>query len=138
MSEQDRSKVKDLWQLHIPLVLVLCLCTFATIVEARRASEGVDRALVYTFQWPLIGVFAIVVWNRYRKHGNLTRWFTDRYRDRIRQFQREDETRMGESNDPDEIAWREHLKELRRHDPPGRPPGHVPPRGVTRGRSPEV
>lgn len=121
MSEEKRSKVKDFWQLHIPLVLVLALCTFATIIEARRASEGVDRALVYTFQWPLIGVFAIIVWNRYRKHGNLTKWFTDRYRDRIRQFQREDEVREPHISDPDEIAWREHLQELRRLDPPGGP-----------------
>lgn len=121
MSEEKRSKVKDFWQLHIPLVLVLALCTFATIIEARRASEGVDRALVYTFQWPLIGVFAIVVWNRYRKHGNLTKWFTDRYRDRIRQFQREDAEIRSEVTDPDEIAWREHLQELRRSDPPGGP-----------------
>ena len=121
MSEEKRSKVKDFWQLHVPLVLVLALCTFATIIEARRASEGVDRALVYTFQWPLIGVFAIVVWNRYRKHGNLTKWFTDRYRDRIRQFQREDAEIRTEVTDPDEIAWREHLQELRRSDPPGGP-----------------
>ena len=121
MSEEKRSKFKDFWQLHIPLVLVLALCTFATIIEARRASEGVDRALVYTFQWPLIGVFAIVVWNRYRKHGNLTKWFTDRYRDRIRQFQREDAEIRTEVTDPDEIAWREHLQELRRSDPPGGP-----------------
>lgn len=121
MSEEKRSKVKDFWQLHIPLVLVLALCTFATIIEARRASEGVDRALVYTFQWPLIGVFAIVVWNRYRKHGNLTKWFTDRYRDRIRQFQREDAEIRSEVTDPHEIAWREHLQELRRSDPPGGP-----------------
>lgn len=121
MSEEKRSKVKDFWQLHVPLVLVLALCTFATIIEARRASEGVDRALVYTFQWPLIGVFAVVVWNRYRKHGNLTKWFTDRYRDRIREFQREDAETGMEVTDPDEIAWREHLQELRRSDPPGGP-----------------
>lgn len=122
MSEEKRSKVKDFWQLHMPLVLVVALCTFATIVEARRASEGVDRALVYTFQWPLIGVFAVVVWNRYRKHGNLTKWFTDRYRARISQFQREDEVRESQELDPDALAWQEHLRELRRIDPPGGPP----------------
>jgi hypothetical protein len=122
MTEGKRSKVRDFWQLHVPLVLVLALCTFATIVEARRASEGVDRALVYTFQWPLIGVFAVVVWNRYRKHGNLTRWFTDRYRDRIRQFQREDAAMTTEVTDPDALAWQSHLEELHRQDPPGGPP----------------
>ena len=122
MSEEKRSKVKDFWQLHTPLVLVLALCTFATIVQARRAGEGVDRSLVYTFQWPLIGVFAVVVWNHYRKHGNLTKWFTDRYKKRIERYQKEDDMTVQELTDPDAIAWQEHLRELRLNDPPGRPP----------------
>jgi len=120
MSE-GRRRWKDILTLHLPLVIVLALCTFATINQYFRAQEGVGRAWVYTFQWPIIGLFAIVIWNRYRKHGNLTKWFTDRYRDRIRQFQREDAETGMEVTDPDEIAWREHLQELRRSDPPGGP-----------------
>lgn len=122
MSEESRSRFKDFWQLHVPLVVVLALCTFATIIEVRRAGEGVDRAFVYSFQWPLIGVFAVVVWNHYRKHGNLTKWFTDRYRDRIQRFQREDAVTGSETLDPDALAWQAHLEELRRIDPPGGPP----------------
>ena len=121
----SRSKMKDFWQLHVPLILVLALCTSATIIEAQRASEGVDRALAYTFQWPLIGAFAIVVWNRYRKHGNLTKWFTDKYRSRIEKFQKEDEASSSAAAvevDPDAQAWNEYVRELRRVDPPGRPP----------------
>ncbi|MFZ9987942.1 MAG: hypothetical protein ACO3HV_09340, partial [Candidatus Nanopelagicales bacterium] len=63
---------KDILTLHVPLVLVLALCTYATINQYGRAQEGVERSWAYTFQWPIIGLFAIVVWNRYRKHGNLT------------------------------------------------------------------
>ncbi|MBM3670362.1 MAG: hypothetical protein FJW97_10195 [Actinobacteria bacterium] len=122
MSDESRRKLKDFWQLHIPLVLVLTLCTFATIVEVRRAGEGVDRAFVYSFQWPLIGVFAVVVWNHYRRHGNLTKWFTDRYRNRIDQYQREDAAPDAENLDADAIAWQEHVRELRLKDPPGGPP----------------
>ncbi len=125
MSQENRSKMKDFWQLHVPLILVLALCTSATIIEARRASEGVDRALAYTFQWPLIGAFAIVVWNRYRKHGNLTKWFTDKYRSRIEQFQKEDAETASVAAvdvDPDAQAWNDYVRELRKADPPGRPP----------------
>lgn len=122
--EPPRSRVKDFLQLHLTLIIVLTLCTTMTIIEARRASEGVDRALAYAFQWPLIGVFAFVVWNHYRRHGKLTRWFTDRYRARIEAFQRSDDAAPAvPSDDPEVIAWREHVRELRRVDPPGGPPG---------------
>jgi hypothetical protein len=119
MSTEGRRRVKDLLTLHIPLVLVLILCTSATIIEFVRAREGVDRAWGYTFQWPIIGIFAIVIWNRYRKHGNLTRWFTDRYRTRIDAFRAEAETeeqRPPAPIDPDEVAWREYVADLQRRD----------------------
>lgn len=123
MSERSR-RVKDFWQLHVPLVVVLALCTFATIVEYNRAQEGVDRAWAYTFQWPIIGLFAIVIWNRYRKHGSITRWFTDRYRNRIAVFAAEAEAaeaaKEPEPVDPDEQAWAEYVADLRRRDEPRR------------------
>jgi hypothetical protein len=119
MSSERRRKLKDLLTLHIPLVLVLALCTSATIIEFARAREGVDRAWGYTFQWPIIGIFAVVIWNRYRKHGNLTRWITDRYKARIDAFRAEAETEEERSPapvDPDEVAWREYVADLQRRD----------------------
>jgi len=62
------------------------------------------------------------VWNHYRRHGNLTKWFTDRYRNRIDQYQREDAAPDAENLDADAIAWQEHVRELRLKDPPGGPP----------------
>lgn len=115
-------KVKDALTLHLPLVLVLALCIFATINQYHRAQEGVQRSWAYTFQWPIIGLFAIVVWNRYRTHGNLTRWFTDRYRARVEALRAEAEdqeksdTAHEEVADPDEVAWREYVERLRRGD----------------------
>lgn len=128
-SERSR-RVKDFWQLHIPLVVVLAFCTFATIVEYRRAQEGVDRAWVYTFQWPIIGAFAFIVWNRYRKHGSITKSISRYFRDRAARFEAEakateerlEATAPAEPMDPDELAWREHVRELRRNDPAGGPP----------------
>lgn len=136
MTEQQRSRVKDLWQLHLPLVVVLAFCAVATIVEFRRAQEGVDRAWAYTFQWPIIGAFAVVVWNRYRKHGSITRSISNYFRNRVARFEAEalaEEERQRASQgpahdqqpaevDPDELAWREHVRRLHEKDPPGGPP----------------
>jgi len=125
-----RSKAKDFWQLHVPLVVVLALCAFATLVEFRRAQEGVDRAWAYTIQWPIIGAFAFVVWNRYRRHGSITKSISRYFRDRAARFEAAAEA-LGDKEalaqaereaDPAAIAWREHVRELRRNDPPGGPP----------------
>jgi hypothetical protein len=112
---------KDILTLHVPLVLVLALCTYATINQYGRAQEGVERSWAYTFQWPIIGLFAIVVWNRYRKHGNLTRWFTDRYRARIDAYRAEAEAheeakREQELADPDAQAWQDYMADVRRRE----------------------
>ena len=124
MSSENNRKIKDAFTLHLPLVIVLALCTVATVIEYGRAQEGVGRAWAYTFQWPIIGLFAIVIWNRYRKHGNLTRWFTDRYRNRIAAFTAEAEAaeaaKESEPIDPDEQAWAEYVADLRRRDEQGR------------------
>lgn len=121
MSDESRRRMKDFLTLHLPLVVVVLFCAFATVVEYQRAQEGVGRAWAYTFQWPIIGLFAVVVWNRYRKHGNLTRWFTDRYRNRIAAFAAEAEEaeraeKEPEPIDPDEQAWAEYVADLRRRD----------------------
>ena len=123
MSEQPRSRAKDFWTLHVPLVLVLTLCVIATVIEVRRAGEGVGRAWVYSFQWPIIGLFAIVIWNRYRKHGNLTKWFTDRYTSRIEAYRAEAEAKEAErialeEAQPEAQAWRAYVEELQRKDTP--------------------
>lgn len=124
MSSENNRKIKDAFTLHLPLVIVLALCTVATVIEYGRAQEGVGRAWAYTFQWPIIGLFAIVIWNRYRKHGSLTRWFTDRYRNRIAAFTAEAEAaeaaKESEPVDPDEQAWAEYVADLRRRDEQGR------------------
>lgn len=109
---------KDFWTLHVPLVLVVALCAFATVNQYHRAQEGVDRSWGYMFQWPIIGIFAIVVWNRYRKHGNLTRWFTQHYRQRVERFTAEAEAkeraeRERWEQDPDAQAWAEYQRRMK-------------------------
>ncbi len=116
--KSNRSKTKDLWTLHIPLVLVTVLCIFATVNQYTRAMEGVGRSWFYMFQWPIIGVFAIIVWNRYRKHGNLTKWFTRHYQERAARFTAEAEAREQAERakweqDPDAQAWQAYQRQLR-------------------------
>lgn len=97
-ARRSRGGWRDFWQLHVPLVLVLSLCTFITIVEVRRASEGVWRAWAYMFEWPLIGLFTIWIWHRYRTEGSVTKGFVNRWRDRVASLSAE----SANESDPDE------------------------------------
>lgn len=74
MSEAPaKSRWRDVVQLDLPLAAVLLVCAGATIIEISRAQEGFWRAWVYTFEWPLIGVFAVWIWYRYRFRGGIRR-----------------------------------------------------------------
>lgn len=121
---------KDFWTLHVPLVLVLALCISATIIEVSRAMDGVNRAIVYSIQWPLIGLFAIYVWNHYRKHGSLTksvarylRARTERITAEAERFEHSFAPKVEISDeDPQKQAWDKYLHDLHQADPPGGPP----------------
>ena len=134
--ERRSTRWRDAWQLHLPLVIVLALCTAATIIEARRAGEGVWRAWAYMFEWPLIGLFAIWIWNRYRRHGSLTRGLAERWRSHVAQYGDADpdpehdaahdppsDATPAQSADPQLGAWRAYVADLQRRDPPGAAPG---------------
>lgn len=110
---RPRSRVRDLWQLDIPLVFGLALCTFLTIVEARRAGEGFWRAWVYTFEWPLIAAFIIWIWWRYKHEGHLTKGMVRRWRQRVDRYERE-ARESDAADDPGLTAWRHHVTELER------------------------
>ncbi len=120
-----KQRRKDFWQLHVPLVIVLAFCSYATMIEFGRAQEGIDRAWVYTFQWPIIGIFAIVVWNRYRKHGSLTKSISKYFRERAKRFESLEELpELAQPIvvDPDELAWKEYVAKMQQENPPGGPP----------------
>ena len=132
---------RDVWQLHVPLVLVLSLCTVATIIEAQRASEGVWRAWAYMVEWPLIGLFTIWIWHRYRTEGSVTKGLIDRWRERVTRLGAEADggaegaavakapavqEEQPATDDPELDAWTSYVEDLRRREPPGSPlpPGH--------------
>ena len=139
---RQRGGWRDFWQLHVPLVVVLALCTFITIIEVRRASEGVWRAWAYMFEWPLIGLFTVWIWHRYRTEGSVTKGFISRWRERIERLGREaDEADVadapGRAPESDRLAavpaqsqpedaqladWESYVADLHRREPPGEPP----------------
>lgn len=114
---------RNLWRLHLPLVLALTVCTAATIVEFGRASDGVGRAWVYTFQWPLFGAFAVWMWVRYRREDRPDRgvppWrrVADHWRSQVARAAADAES--GPVADEQAAAWRDYVADLRRSDPPG-------------------
>ncbi|MDQ5973617.1 MAG: hypothetical protein QG661_826 [Actinomycetota bacterium] len=128
--EQRRQRLRDLWQLHLPLAIVLVICASATIIEARRAGEGVWRAWAYMVEWPIIGLFAVWIWNRYRRHGSLTRGLADRWKAHVAQYSVDDRTDdppaapppTASPDDAELDAWRDYVDELHRREPPGAPP----------------
>ncbi len=130
--ERERARRRrDIWQLHLPLAFALILCTTLTIVEVRRAGEGVWRAWAYSFEWPMIGVVCIWIWFRYRKQGSITKSLATRWRARVARIEEEfnaaqdgaiTEEPLAEPKDPQLQQWQDYLDELHRNDPPGRPP----------------
>jgi len=128
-----RLNVRDIVTLDLPLVIVLTLCTVATIIEFTRALDGVSVAWVYTFQWPIIGVFAYVIWDRYRQGGRTLAAFQRLARPRPNFISRratgltpsraaKRAARRAAKPAPytleEERAWLDYLDELNRANPP--------------------
>lgn len=113
VSEQrPRSRSRDLWQLHIPLVVALAICTAATIIEISRAADGVWRAWAYSFEWPLIGAFCIWMWIRFRREGNPVTSSIRRWQDRVAAMEAEADAAEAEA-DPELAAWRDYQRQVR-------------------------
>ena len=106
---KPRSFWRNFWQLDVPGIVVLVGCAVATSVEFTRAGDGVWRAWVYTFEWPLIGLFAIWVWYRYRIRDGIRRTPKPRTRD----AQTEDDP-----VDPALSRWQEYQRKIRENATP--------------------
>jgi len=130
---RSRGGARDFWQLHVPLVLVLVLCLVLTVVEVRRATEGVWRAWVYMVEWPLIGVVAVWIWHRYRTEGSVAAGLVERWKTRLADYAaaagaESDETpEPTHARDPELEAWQSYVADVERRQPPGGPPDVAPP-----------
>ena len=128
IKEQAPSRRRNFWQLDIPMVFAVILCSVFTVIEVRRIGEGVWRAWAYAFEWPMIGLFCVWIWYRYRKEGSVTKGFAARWQARVARLSAVAEE---ESSAPDTVprladpgldSWRSHVADLQRRDPPGRSP----------------
>ena len=115
--ERPRSRARDFWTLDVPLVIALIICTTATVIELRRATEGNWRAWVYSVEWPMIGAFCVWMWIRFRRQGASVSGMTQRWRDRAASYADEDGTeRAAAPVDPDLAAWQEYQRGVRNGD----------------------
>lgn len=76
-------------------------------------------------EWPLIGLFAIWIWNRFRTHGTVIKGLGGRWRAHVADYGKTQEAPRGAAPpaaDPDLEAWRGHVDDLHRREPPGVPP----------------
>jgi len=128
--ERKAKRIRDLWQLDIPLVIAIALCSTFTVIEVRRAGEGVGRAWAYSFQWPLIGIICCWIWYRYRTEGSVSKGFTSKWKANLQKL--EDEVQAADrlveqaqptidEADPELQEWREYVEDLHRREPPGGP-----------------
>ena len=128
-----RQRRRQFWQLHVPLAVALVVCTAATVIEFNRATDGVGRAWAYTVQWPLFGAFAVWMWLRYRREDrqsedaaapatksrrrvNPLGGMVDHWRANVADAERSSQI---PDDDPDLVAWREHVVDLRRREAAG-------------------
>jgi len=118
--ERPRSRARDFWTLDVPLVIALIICTTATVIELRRATEGNWRAWVYSVEWPMIGAFCVWMWIRFRRQGASVSGVTQRWRDRAASYADEaPEEQSGDPVDPDLAAWQEYQRGVRKGDRTG-------------------
>lgn len=135
--ERPRSRKRDFWQLDVPLVLSLVLCSTFTVIEAMRATQGVWRSWIYMFEWPMIGAFCIWMWIRFKREPG--GGFARRWRERAAQYGAEgqpggDRSVDGDlgqapaqdqaddqADDPELAAWRRYQRGLRMQDHAAQP-----------------
>lgn len=115
---RPRSRVRDFWTLDVPLAIALIICTTATVVELRRATEGNWRAWVYSVEWPMIGAFCVWMWIRFRRQGasvsGSVSGMAQRWRDRAESYANEDRQESAPAPvDPDLAAWQEYQRGVR-------------------------
>jgi len=63
VTEQPPPQVHDRG-LAIACFLGIVICLLMTAFEFSRAMDGNDRALAYTFEWPVFAVFIVWMWHK--------------------------------------------------------------------------
>jgi len=100
---------KDLWRIHLGLLLAELICVPAFVFEISRALAGNTLSWAYVVEWPILGVYAIHMWRRLLQDvrgaaRKESRFFRARHRDGD-----------PEATDPALEAWNTYLASV--HEP---------------------
>ncbi|PZS18872.1 MAG: hypothetical protein DLM57_05055 [Pseudonocardiales bacterium] len=121
-------------RLHALLVVGVPICIAAGWFELTRALAGREVAWVYTFEWPLFGIYGVYIWWRlYRERKSSTARPSNSIGEErsagpdvtpvgLRASANE-RTDVDQATDPQLAAWEQYLSALHSVDPPGGPPG---------------
>ncbi|MFZ0768879.1 MAG: hypothetical protein WAM64_06615 [Acidimicrobiales bacterium] len=55
---------KNIFRIHMGLVLAEIICIPAFIIEIFRALGGNELSWAYVFEWPLFAVYAVYMWRK--------------------------------------------------------------------------
>ena len=58
------SETKNIFRIHLGLVIAETLCIPAFIFELYRDLQGNQLSWAYVFEWPILGIYAIHMWRR--------------------------------------------------------------------------
>jgi hypothetical protein len=59
-----KSQSKNIFRIHLGLLLAELICIPAFVIEMIRALGGNELSWAYVFEWPALGAYAIYMWRK--------------------------------------------------------------------------
>ncbi|MDQ2748441.1 MAG: hypothetical protein M3Y44_02745 [Actinomycetota bacterium] len=121
-------------RLHSLLVVGVPICVAAGWFELNRALAGRAVAWVYTFEWPLFGIYGVYIWWRLYRERKSTTTPANVLGDESSAAADIDDLDVpgpraraepARTHDPQLAEWEQYLRRLHSVDPPGRPPERI-------------
>lgn len=102
---------KRIFRIHLGLFLAELMCIPAFIFETYRAMQGNLLSWAYVFEWPILGIYSVYMWDRMLREE----------RGQGPRFMRKNASVLPAAGptepDPELEAWNAYLAELHRQDP---------------------
>lgn len=61
---RNEHETKNVFRIHLGLVLAELICIPAFLFETSRALAGNTLSWAYVFEWPMLGLYAIYMWRK--------------------------------------------------------------------------
>lgn len=98
---------KNIFRIHLGLLLAELICIPAFIIEMFRALSGNELSWAYVFEWPLFGMYAIYMWRKMLRQE--------------RGLEVPKERAPHDDHDPRLAEWNAYLASVHRLDQPATP-----------------